>query len=59
MNFYRLFYQALISDRPNGLPDFAKVVESVGVTIKDLSQERAWVAADSHSVEVSAILFIM
>lgn len=45
--------QVLISDRPNGIADLTKVIAETGVTIKDISQERAWVTTDAHSVEVS------
>lgn len=41
-----------MSDRPNGIPDLCSLIASTGVTIKDLSQDRAWVTSDVHSVEV-------
>lgn len=44
--------KVLVKDKPDGIADFFKLVASTGVTIKDVTQERAWVTSDIHSVEV-------
>lgn len=42
-----------VSDRPGGISDLCKTISSIGVSIKDVIHERAWVASDVFSVEVS------
>lgn len=41
-----------VSDRPGGVADLCKLIASIGVSIKDILHERAWVASDVFSVEV-------
>lgn len=41
-----------VSDRPGGVCELCKVLSSIGVSIKDIVHERAWVASDVFSVEV-------
>lgn len=40
------------SDSPGGISDLCQLLASVGVSIKDIMHERAWIK-DIHSVEVS------
>lgn len=44
-----------VSDRPGGVADLCKLIASIGVSIKDILHERAWVASDIFSVEVKAV----
>lgn len=46
-----------ISDRPGGIAEFCKHLASIGVSIKDILHERAWVLNDVFSVEVPLNLF--
>lgn len=41
-----------VSDRPGGIAELCRLLASVGVSIKDILHERAWVATDVFSVEV-------
>lgn len=41
-----------VSDRPGGVCELCKILSSIGVSIKDIVHERAWVASDVFSVEV-------
>lgn len=41
-----------VSDRPGGILELCKLFGSIGVSIKDVIHERAWVASDVFSVEV-------
>ncbi|VEN49515.1 unnamed protein product [Callosobruchus maculatus] len=40
-----------VSDRPGGISELCKLIGSIGVSIKDVIHERAWVASDVFSVE--------
>lgn len=42
---------ATVSDRPGGISDLCKLMASVGVSIKDIMHERAFIR-DIYSVEV-------
>ncbi|ENN72773.1 hypothetical protein HUJ04_013365 [Dendroctonus ponderosae] len=44
-----------VSDRPGGICELCKMVSSIGVSIKDIVHERAWVASDVFSVEVIVV----
>lgn len=45
-------FKVTVSDRPGGIAELCKFICSLGVSIKDVMHERAWVAADVFSVEV-------
>lgn len=42
----------MVSDRPGGVADLCKLIASIGVSIKDILHERAWVVSDIFTVEV-------
>lgn len=44
-------FNATVSDRPGGVADLCKILADIGVSIKDIMHERAWIK-DIHSVEV-------
>lgn len=48
-----------VSDRPGGVADLCKLIASIGVSIKDILHERAWVSSDVFSVEVSFVYPIL
>ena len=41
------------SDRPGGIAELARIIANVGVSIKDIVHERAWVRQNTFSVEVA------
>ncbi|XP_037051257.1 L-threonine ammonia-lyase-like [Bradysia coprophila] len=49
-----LKFIATVSDRPGGISDLCKLMASVGVSIKDIMHERAFIR-DIYSVEVKVI----
>lgn len=46
-----LRFHVTTSDRPGSISELCKLLASVGVSIKDIMHERAWLN-DIHSVEV-------
>jgi len=44
-------FSCTISDRPGGMAELTNLLYKVGVTIKDIQQERAWIKNDIFSVE--------
>ena len=42
----------VVSDRPGGIAELTKLISSVGVSIKDIVHERAWVRTDAFAVGV-------
>ncbi|KAK5647924.1 hypothetical protein RI129_002816 [Pyrocoelia pectoralis] len=46
---------ATVSDRPGGIAEFCKLVAGFGVSIKDILHERAWVASDVFSVDITVV----
>ncbi|XP_022913798.1 L-threonine ammonia-lyase isoform X2 [Onthophagus taurus] len=51
-----LKFVVTVSDRPGGISDLCKLISSVGVSIKDILHERAWVTCDVFSVEVKVVV---
>ncbi|KAJ8974040.1 hypothetical protein NQ317_008981 [Molorchus minor] len=47
--------EVTVSDRPGGISELCKLIGSIGVSIKDVIHERAWVASDVFSVEVKVV----
>merc|ERR1712165_600193 len=45
-------FNVVVSDRPGGIADLTKLISSVGVSIKDIVHERAWVRTDAFAVGV-------
>ena len=48
-------FNVVVSDRPGGIADLTKLIPSVGVSIKDIVQERAWVRTDAFAVGVKIL----
>ncbi|KOB70557.1 Uncharacterized protein OBRU01_15002 [Operophtera brumata] len=46
-------FKVTVSDRPGGIAELCKLISSIGVSIKDIMQERAWVQGDIFSVMVT------
>lgn len=44
-----------VSDRPGGIAELCKTIASIGVSIKDILHERAWVSSDVFSVEAKVV----
>merc|ERR1711988_405728 len=44
-------FSCTISDRPGGMAELLSLLSKLGVSIKDISQERAWIKNDIFSVE--------
>lgn len=49
-------FKVTVSDRPGGISELCKLISSLGVSIKDVIHERAWVASDVFSVEVRQLI---
>jgi threonine dehydratase len=53
----RLFrFIATISDRPGGLAALTKVIASVGASVKEITHDRTFCAADVSAVQVSCVV---
>ncbi|KAG7297895.1 hypothetical protein JYU34_018650 [Plutella xylostella] len=48
-------FKVTVSDRPGGIAELCKLICSIGVSIKDIMQERAWVHGDIFSVRVKVV----
>ncbi|XP_053613765.1 L-threonine ammonia-lyase-like isoform X2 [Plodia interpunctella] len=48
-------FKVTVSDRPGGIAELCRNIASIGVSIKDIMQERAWVFGDIFSVEVKVV----
>ncbi|CAG9565538.1 unnamed protein product [Danaus chrysippus] len=48
-------FKVTVSDRPGGIAELCKLISSIGVSIKDIMQERAWVFGDIFSVRVKVV----
>ncbi|XP_014277841.1 L-threonine ammonia-lyase [Halyomorpha halys] len=48
-------FSVTVSDRPGGIADLCKLVNKTGVSIKDIMHERAWIASDVFSVQVTVV----
>ena len=46
-------FSVTVSDRPGGIAELAKTLCELGVSVKDMMHERAWIKNDIFSVEVS------
>uniref|UniRef100_T1JBN4 Serine racemase n=1 Tax=Strigamia maritima TaxID=126957 RepID=T1JBN4_STRMM len=44
-----------ISDRPGGIAEMTKLLADLGISIKDIVQERAWLKHDIFSVQASVV----
>ncbi|XP_029046705.2 L-threonine ammonia-lyase [Osmia bicornis bicornis] len=50
-----LKFAVTVSDRPGGIAELCKMLASIGVSIKDIMHERAWIMADIFSVDVKVV----
>ncbi|KAI8424959.1 hypothetical protein MSG28_006865 [Choristoneura fumiferana] len=48
-------FKVTVSDRPGGIAELCKLIATIGVSIKDIIQERAWVCGDIFSVRVKVV----
>ncbi|XP_072929494.1 L-threonine ammonia-lyase-like [Epargyreus clarus] len=48
-------FKVTVSDRPGGIAELCKLIASIGVSIKDIMQERAWIFGDIFSVRVKVV----
>lgn len=45
-----------VSDRPGGIAELTKLIAQMGVSIKDILHERAWLKSDVFSVQVKCVV---
>ncbi|KAK7793991.1 hypothetical protein R5R35_003955 [Gryllus longicercus] len=48
-------FKVTVSDRPGGIAELCRLMSSIGVSIKDIVHERAWIKSDIFSVEVKVV----
>lgn len=48
-------FTVTVSDRPGGIAELTRLMASLGVSIKDMTHERAWIRSDIFSVEVKVL----
>ncbi|KAK7085044.1 hypothetical protein SK128_026828 [Halocaridina rubra] len=48
-------FTVTVSDRPGGIAELTRLLANLGVSIKDMMHERAWIKSDIFSVEVKVI----
>ena len=48
-------FTVTVSDRPGGIAELARSLCEVGVSIKDMMHERAWIKNDIFCVEVNMV----
>lgn len=49
-------FSVTVSDRPGGIAELAKTLCDLGVSVKDMMHERAWIKNDIFSVELSCVV---
>jgi len=50
-----LKFTVTVSDRPGGIAELCRHMASIGISIKDIMHERAWIQSDIFSVEVKVV----
>ncbi|XP_015591285.1 uncharacterized protein LOC107265898 isoform X2 [Cephus cinctus] len=50
-----LKFTVTISDRPGGISELCRMLASIGVSIKDIMHERAWIISDVFSVDIKVV----
>lgn len=50
-----LKFTVTVSDRPGGIAELCRMLAEIGVSIKDIMHERAWIMSDIFSVEVKVV----
>ena len=48
-------FSVMVSDRPGGISELCKCLATIGVSIKDLIHERAWITTDVFTVDVKVV----
>lgn len=48
-------FHATLSDRPGGIAELCRVLATIGVCVKDIIHERAWLSDDVFSVRVKVV----
>lgn len=48
-------FSVQVSDRPGGIAELCTLLASIGVSIKDIIHERAWIMSDIFSVDVKVV----
>ncbi|XP_076165427.1 serine racemase [Ptiloglossa arizonensis] len=48
-------FTVTVSDRPGGIAELCKMLANIGVSIKDIVHERAWLMSDIFSVNVTVV----
>lgn len=51
-----LKFSVTVSDRPGGIAELCRQMASIGISIKDIMHERAWIQSDIFSVEVTVCM---
>ncbi len=51
-------FSVTVSDRPGGIAELCRLMANLGVSIKDILHERAWLKSDIFSVEVLALFYL-
>ncbi|XP_076637263.1 serine racemase isoform X3 [Colletes latitarsis] len=50
-----LKFTVTVSDRPGGIAELCRMLADIGVSIKDIMHERAWIMSDIFSVDVKVV----
>ncbi|OWF34823.1 uncharacterized protein LOC110443690 isoform X2 [Mizuhopecten yessoensis] len=45
-----------VSDRPGGITELARTISKMGISLKDMYHERAWIKSDIFSVQVKCVV---
>ncbi|VEL14464.1 unnamed protein product [Protopolystoma xenopodis] len=48
-------FTVIVSDRPGGINELTRLLYKLGVSIKDIMHERAWVTSDIFNVQVVVV----
>ena len=52
-------FNVVVSDRPGGIAELTRIISNVGVSIKDIVHERAWVRTNTFAVGVRLLKFFL
>ena len=51
-----IHFKVTVSDKPGGLAELCKTIGEMGVSIKDISHERAWLSNDVFKVQNTCVV---